>query len=616
MASNLDSSAREAIVANIFNNWELLRRAAATHGSIIANRWGKIGANKRRTPLLSALPSMPISHRSDIAAFQNKAKAQDQQHFLAPAINLEDLVKPRLLPLMIQSRASHPPSAFVDVDFNATSLGWVMDAFELSLQTDDVMLFQGRNSASDYGEIVTKESNPDEYVRATNLGAMTSEYGALALRAQQYIYQFLIDVCRRILHDKDFDQFDRIDDDLVLNFVPLHNDTKDLLDLSKLRLEAPYLVPGNLDLSRLRSIFNAYSDAAKERLVDIVENPGEFASYFQTWKNHRLEFVRDSTGATRYTTRLDAGGLFIQDLLANAMGWAIDNIDRWAAIEMQLNKVSELIHKHAEKIQPSLELPKDLVVAFLVLESLLNSFARNIIGDLRTVFPSSAPLRDFYLRTGRAVNSELEVIIIPRKSLYSDKLRFKLVKAFGLLFDMNAQLSVGLQGILDEIQRLLDGDRQCRNLITSWVGELVSVLGVLAEGLDHIDRFQPWASAFPRCKVLYQEEIQDARDQLPHHTEQLLKKQLWKSLTLIIDLSGDAFEYPEDKKPSKERVDRMRTSEDNLHHFWTSAVEQLESYDALSVLVKSIIQGSEPLRTGLWEEMEHSSKRPGKGTRG
>lgn len=387
-STHLDSTSRASTVADLFQNWELLRRVAATYGDVMTNRWMRMGANKRRSALLAAFPSIPAPHRPDIVALRSKTNAQDQQQFFAPAINLEDLVKPRLLPLMIQSRASHPPSAFVDVDFNATRLGWVTEAFKFPLQTEDVMLFRDRDSASDYAEIVTKEANHEEYTKYTKLGAMDSEQGAIALRAQQYIYQFLAGMCRRILHDKDFEQLDGIDGDLVLDLVPLNSHDTELLDLSMLRLEAPYRVPVHLDLTRLRTIVGANSDAAKERLIDLVENPGEFASYLQIWRDHRLELVLDYTGVTHLTARFSTAGLLAQSILAESMQWAIDSVDKWAGIEKQLSDISELMQEHAEKIQPSLELPKDLTVALLTLQSLLNRFAQTIISHLRIGFPS------------------------------------------------------------------------------------------------------------------------------------------------------------------------------------------------------------------------------------
>ncbi|KAI0158065.1 hypothetical protein GGR57DRAFT_510319 [Xylariaceae sp. FL1272] len=79
--------------------------------------------------LFASWPRMPKSHRPDLEALRFVARTSEEPgdawrgHLMWPYINLADLLKPRNLLLLMNSRSRDTPSAFASADFHGMHLG-------------------------------------------------------------------------------------------------------------------------------------------------------------------------------------------------------------------------------------------------------------------------------------------------------------------------------------------------------------------------------------------------------------------------------------------------------------------------------------------------------------
>lgn len=150
----------------IFTHWNLLNRAIECYEAVIQKRWLKRTREQRKKILLTAWPNMSATHRPDFEAFAREkgvGLTRFRDAYLWPHINLEDLLKPKLLLIFLNARGRNPPSAFAAADSEscrfATTSGKVMPPF----LNEHTMMFTGRNTPETYGELIAWDDNDDAF---------------------------------------------------------------------------------------------------------------------------------------------------------------------------------------------------------------------------------------------------------------------------------------------------------------------------------------------------------------------------------------------------------------------------------------------------------------------
>ena len=101
---------------------------------VIRKRWLEKTKVPRTNIILKAWPKMSPTHRPDYEALrkegpQLKSKGtRFRDAYVWPAINVEDLVRGKTFPLLLNSRGRNPPYMFSHADFEAMHLGNVSGA--------------------------------------------------------------------------------------------------------------------------------------------------------------------------------------------------------------------------------------------------------------------------------------------------------------------------------------------------------------------------------------------------------------------------------------------------------------------------------------------------------
>ena len=116
---------------------------------------------QRQEILAAAWPNIPKFHRPDINMYamgtlENFRNADDiRDAYLWPYINLEDLLGPKSLPLLLNTRARHTPDTFANADFTNAHIGRRICIRRAENISGYTVVFKGRYTPDNYGEIVS-----------------------------------------------------------------------------------------------------------------------------------------------------------------------------------------------------------------------------------------------------------------------------------------------------------------------------------------------------------------------------------------------------------------------------------------------------------------------------
>ncbi|KAK5031838.1 hypothetical protein LTS07_004459 [Exophiala sideris] len=258
-------------VRSIFDSWRKLNRIISTREAVIQKRWIKKTREQRKKILLTGCPGMPSMHRPDFhemlrrcASRDKSTKSWDGESVLRhPAINMEDLLQAKSLPLLLNSRCRHLPHVFAYTDLYSCRLDLVTNAIRLPfLPRGFTMLLAGQETEENYGMIQPNDSSLDSL-------NFCGGRGLLVLQTQEKLLKFLLECCYQILHD--------IQHDALLNpSVPIQAEPKAMtstetsyFQLSAVMAESPYRVPKELDVTRLLKLIQARTAQAADHTTPI-----------------------------------------------------------------------------------------------------------------------------------------------------------------------------------------------------------------------------------------------------------------------------------------------------------------------------------------------------------
>lgn len=196
----------------VLGQWQLLNTIITRHEGTIQKRWTKKTREQRRKILLFAWPNMATSHRPDLAAFfktgsRSQARDSSLEPYKWPYVNLEDLLKSKLLLLFLNSRGRHTPDAFARADLEACHFGMTSGKFMPAYLNEYVMLFADRHTEDTYGKLIAWADHPDAFDwMVSKYGTLPGE-GLLLLEIQERLYTFLVKCCKEMLHDMSEDSW-------------------------------------------------------------------------------------------------------------------------------------------------------------------------------------------------------------------------------------------------------------------------------------------------------------------------------------------------------------------------------------------------------------------------
>ncbi|KAK3691624.1 hypothetical protein LTR37_018503 [Vermiconidia calcicola] len=425
--------------AQIFSDWKLLNDILDRHEATVQKRWAKKTKNQRVEILLTAWPKMSATHRPDFAAFRREGM-QDRETgtkfreaYMWPYINLEDLSKLKTLPLFLHARARNAPDVFALADGNAVHLGIVSKAIVPKFMNDYTMMFNNRKAAESYGELIAWDDHED------------------AFEMQQRTLSFLVDCCKRIMHDVPADKL--MGDEFPVQPRPqLVSETAEgFASLAVMAAEAPYRSPANMDLARLESLFTAKVGAAEDHVWSLREDPSYFAEALWEFREHRQEMIKDWNGREHPLFRQNRQDILWQRIIGNVVASALLELEVWTELLSQVRELQGLQTKYAAIISPNENLPEEYLGALLKFQHYLNQASKGPMGVLKQAAVASPPLRPHFVREPVENPATTKIGVSTKPGTKLDKTEEQLLWLLRLLGEDGHQLFLaGLTTVVDD----------------------------------------------------------------------------------------------------------------------------------------------------------------------
>jgi hypothetical protein len=557
-------SATRRYAKQLFKDHETLSKILDRHETTIRKRWMKKSGSQRRMLLLDAWPDMPSQHRPDIHAWRQQSK--DNNPYMWPSINLEDLAKSKIMLILLHARGRHQPHNFIHTDLEQAALGKKTGAIRFAFLNEHTALFHDRTNPTTYGELVSWDDDEDAFEYLMNGVGMQPGHGLKALEIQQHIWSFLVTWCNVIL--KDVPSLTK--GEILPDPGPPTSQETTFTSLEVIAMEAPYRMPAHMDLIRLKAITFAERNAKEDHLWALREDPSYFADIIQECSEHRQEMLLDTLGHKHPTLKEKGQPLFWNRVLGNVvlesyLGFAVfDNISQ------QVETLGLVYTQHEGKMAVERDPPTDLVDAFRNLRFSLDAAKTGLIQVLKVGLFASPPLRAFCSRAPPQNPKSSKI-----NTQYSPPLQDHAVKHimpfFDILFDDQQLFLFGLHSVTDEIERLVRSDATIRALISPLISKSLSSLSLVSECLHQLHLFQPWARKIEDGMGLKRDELRSNYNQTFDGWSAIVNTKFEGSLIYqYADPSDGKFNYPVHRRRNKQNVEARRKAEFNLDAFWAA----------------------------------------------
>lgn len=589
----------------IFEQWNALHNILDRYEELIGRRWLKKTHSQRMTILLSAWPNMSKTHRPDFVALRSErkeARTQGSQYrnaYLWPYINLEDLVQSKILLLFLNSRGRNLPERFAFADFEAVHLGIVSQAIQRPFLNGYTMLLSGQTVAENYGKVVAWDDHDRAFDWFMSGAAAPPGEGLLLLEIQQKLLKFLVKCCELVLHDISSSALREKATPMHLEVSHLSSDPTAWASLASLLAEAPYRVPGRLDLKRLKAIIGAKRSAAKDHIWSLREDPGYFSDTVKDFSDHRQETILTANGKSHPLLQTSTfWNRVVGDVITDAYGGFIV----WDDLHKRLNSLAALAQKYPESASWDSTVAKEYSDQLHHFQYHLQQMTKGPIQSLKQGVPASPQLRSLFVRGPPEKDST--IIIVKTKSAAGKN---SLLWLFSVLWDDQQRFLYGLSNLMDELDRVIYKDAAQKQNVSPWVADKISNLSILAEGLRQLKLFQPWANGSENQAMDIDAALKAGFAKSMTNLTKIISGATNLSVAEEGNPSSRFFYYPADKRRTQQTVEDMRQAESRLDAFWNKIDQHFVNRAGGWSLSQALPEHRELYRTPAWVEVSQES---------
>lgn len=608
---------------HIFINYETLHEILKRHEATIWKRWSKKTRQQRLKILLHAWPNMPAIHRPDFDAFRKESQpgrdrgTKYRESFMWPYINQEDLLNTKTLPLLLNARGRHHPSQFAGADIGAMHLGLVTMAIMPIFLNEHVMILNGvTENTREYGKLIAWEEHPDAFDWMNTQKQFLPGEGLLVLEAQDRLLAFLLQCCMGILHD--MSETDLVEGPVLPEpQLKRESEISGFESLGVMAAEAPYRLPEQLDLHHVETLLSARASAAEDHLWALREDPDYFARTLLEAKDHRQEILKDFQGNDHPVFSHGREEILWERIIGSVVSEAYLELEIFSELSSQANKLASLQRTCADNISPLKDLPQEYLEALLQFHHYVNQAAKGPLASLKFAGVASPPMRKFFAREPPPNSHTTKIVVMSKPDIQMDKVEKQLIWLLSTLWEDGQNLFLAsLPVVVDELERLLQSETRARELLSSHITAVVGDLSIIAQCLNQLNLYQPWARSFVSALAERDEDVKQEYAKRTQSWGRILGVLRDKStLTRVVSLgvpSEGKFTYPVAKRRTKENVEALRKAESHLDAFW-AGIDQVmfaKTGDLRDTAVRNLLSQPRILqRTREWVEPEKATPR-------
>ena len=594
---------REARVRSsaIFEQWNALHDILDRYEELVRRRWLKKTHGQRTTILLSAWPDMSKTHRPDFVALRKETQearirgSRYRDAYLWPYINLEDLLQGKNLLLFLNSRGRNLPECFAFADIEAAHLGIVSQAVQRPFLNGYTMLLSGQTVAQNYGKLVAWDDDDRAFDWFMSGAAASPADGLLLLEIQQKLLEFLVKCCKLILHE--FSPSSLTDKAAPIHKEPspLSSDPTAWTSLTTLIAEAPYRIPGRLDLKRLKAIIAAKRSAAKDHIWGLREDPGYFADIVKDFSDHRQETILDANGKSHPLLQTST---FWNRTLGNVITDAYGGFIVWDDLYKQLTSLTALAQTYSKPVSWDSTVAKEYSDQLHQFRYHLQQMTNGPIQSLKQGVPASPPLRSLFVREPQEKNTTT-IKVRTKNGIGKNDLLW----IFSALWDDQQLFLYGLSNLTDELDRVLNKEAAQKQNVSPWVADKISNLSILAESLRQLKFFQPWANGAENEAIDREETLKAGFAVSMSDLAKIVAGATKLSVAEQGNPSSRFFYYPADKRRTRQTVEDMHQAENRLDAFWNKVDQHFVNDAGGWSLSQALPEHRELCRTPAWVEV-------------
>ncbi|KAI1107864.1 hypothetical protein F4804DRAFT_347520 [Jackrogersella minutella] len=601
----------------IFETWRLLKIVIKGFEEKIHTRWVNKSKPKRKALLLEVWPQIPEIHRPDIWCWKDLRANPDSvpdpcSLVMMPLLSIEDLCKTEPILMMLEWRARCHPETFVVEDFASLIFGTRTEIIEPVKMPGYFAVFRGRDTPQSYGKIYAWDSDEDGVQSESTRGHFGVNEAFWVLEAQMFIYNFLCHFSLTVLHD-----YSR--EDLLSAKPPyppkppfissrFNNEGIEILPIAA--YEDQYSVPGLTNFSRMKSLLLAKMASAEDHLWALRGDPGYFLHTAELRMFNMPESIFTKDGHADVTFREDGVELWTHVFRAH-ISEAIENVDFLNILFRKITHLQHLINHYKQDISSDRDLPLPLNTALFETCHATVGCAYTLMNnaDIKGSIRGSKPLRNLY----RNYDPHLEEKSGPPARYEAMYLKYEdtpdgardhllwLLDAIGHGFH---QFILRGRGLHIELEWLFRLRPDLKSLITPWLNNQISTIGVLGECLHQIELYRPWISGYHSFYVENSSRL--LNDYNEEHTQNTslrsVTQSFWRYVTDYLAAGAhlnNKIYYPVREPYSEKFVNQRRTVEARFDKFWNEIIRVLKNADALPPRVLSIFDRYFP-RTPPW----------------
>lgn len=599
-----------ALSDDLFSDWHELRNIINTHDESIRKRW----RNKTRDQKTSILSeawgnAMSECHRPDLTLFIGTSKNQSPHSLDAykwPCINLEDLLRPRVLPKFLSSRGNNRPYVFCHTDLGACALGIATAKIRKCEMKEFSMLFSDSETSQGYAKIIRRSENSESMSGDTSSCWFNIGEGLLVLEVQQRIWHFLLACTKAIVHDLvESAQGSPPDSEPQSSAVSTNEPA--FLMLATSTMDAPYRPPLQMDLSRLKSLVCAKRSAIADHIWLLREDPSYFADCVNEWKEHQPEMLLDSQGKKHPIHKAGLTKAFWNRVLRKMITDSYLSLSLWEYTYQTVYKLNELSRKFTDP-SSSEPLPEEFAFAMKKVRHLLELSSASSTALLKSHVPPSPPMLNYWHREGTSTadhhSTKFRMIQNPRTE--QDPALDRLFWLYTTLWDDKQCFLVGLRTLIDELDRLTYADTKAKDLQSGLVVDNIGDLGVISECLHQLSLYYPWSMTIEQEMARNRQQIVEELYTQSAEWDSF-KKSSWQGVDLAdLGSPGDGrFSYPISNRRTKTNASALYKAEFHLDQFWSEVDKHFASQSATlpDKMMRLLLSGNRSLqRTSEWAE--------------
>ncbi|KAG9659514.1 hypothetical protein KCU64_g3805, partial [Aureobasidium melanogenum] len=599
-----------ALADGLFSDWHELKNISKNYDELIRKRWRNKTRDQKKSVLLEAWGhDMSERHRPDLTDFIN-ASDNESSHSLDaykwPSINLEDLMRPGVLPIFINSRGSHHPYVFCHADLSACALGISAGKIRTNDVKGSIMLVPDNDTPQDYVQVVSESDTVNSaYHDLTGSWFGTGE-ALLILEIQQRIWRFLLASAKIIIHDL---VVQPVQDSTCAHESqpdPLPTTESTFVTMASSTVDAPYRIPAQLELSRLKSLVSAKRSAVADHIWLLREDPSYFADCVNEWKEHQPEMLLDAQGKKHPIHKAGLTKAFWNRVLRKMITDSYLSLSLWDYTHQEVCEFDKLSQKYPNP-SPLQPLPEELALAIKKIRHLLELLAANSIALLKSHVPPSPPMLNYWHREGTSTadHHSSKFRMLPNSRADHDPALDRLFWVYTTLWDDKRAL-IGLHVLVGELDRLTYADTRAKDLQSGLVVDNIGDLGVVSECLHQLSLYLPWSRTI-------EQELARNRQQVVEefYTKSAewdnFRKMSWQGVDLAeLGSPGDGrFSYPISNRRTKTNASALYKAEFHLDAFWSEVDKHLASQSVTlpDKMMRLLLSGNRSLqRTSEWEE--------------